>query len=424
MKKINYNNFKETLYWEKLPNGLSVYLLPMKDYKKTYAVLSTNFGSVDTSFNVNGKLIQQPAGIAHFLEHKLFDKQNYDVFELFNKTGASANAFTSFTKTSYLFSTTMKVRENLDILLDFVQQPYFTDAKVEKEKHIIKQEINMYKNDPDNQLYFETIAQMYPDSAMAKDIAGSVESINQITVNDLNTAYDTFYQPNNMSLFVVGNIDQDETLEWVIENQNSKKFNEEIKFKRNINLPKSEETHKEFLDFDVVRPKVAIGIRGNDLVPSGDEKIKYEIAISLFFDLFFSENADTYNDLFKNGIIDDSFSTEFDNQRAYHFAMIASDTDDADKFISSLDSVLNKMLINLDGLEDEFILQKNEQLGSYIAMMDSQEAVANQFDPFDEVFNTVYDEVRILDKLTFDDLKKYSHAFMENASFQVKVINN
>ncbi|MSE22178.1 insulinase family protein, partial [Lactobacillus parabuchneri] len=170
MEIIDYPNYNERLFVSKLSNGLTVYMQPKKGFNKTTAVLGVNYGSIDSQFILNGQKVVQPAGIAHFLEHKMFDKKDYDVFELFNKTGARSNAFTSFTKTNYLFSTAESVKENLDILLNFVQIPYFTAAKVEREKGIIDQEINMYQNDPDNQAYFETIASLYPDSVLANDI--------------------------------------------------------------------------------------------------------------------------------------------------------------------------------------------------------------------------------------------------------------
>ena len=202
MELIDYPNYNEKLFVQTLSNGLTVYLQPKAGFNKTTAVLGVNYGSVDSQFMLNGEKVVQPAGIAHFLEHKMFDKKDYDVFELFNKTGARSNAFTSFTKTNYLFSTAESVKENLDILLDFVQIPYFTQAKVQREKGIIDQEINMYQNDPDNQAYFKTIASLYPNSVLANDIAGDIQTVDKITLEDVELAYRTFYRPENMSLFL------------------------------------------------------------------------------------------------------------------------------------------------------------------------------------------------------------------------------
>ena len=225
MHKRVYKQFNETLYSETLTNGLRVNILPKKGFHKTYSTFLTNFGSIDRTFIPLGQsdYVTQPAGIAHFLEHKMFDKKGYDAFDLFGKYGADSNAFTSFTKTSYLFSATQNIHENLDILLNFVQEPYFTKESVAKEKGIIGQEIQMYDDDPDWKLYMGILGNLYPHHPVHLDIAGTVASIAEITVDDLYTAYQTFYHPANMDLFVVGNIDPEETLTWIKENQAKKR---------------------------------------------------------------------------------------------------------------------------------------------------------------------------------------------------------
>ena len=161
MEQIALDHLQETLYFEKLPNGLSVYLLPKPEFSKTYAMFSTRYGSIDNHFQTPGKEASRvPDGIAHFLEHKMFEKEEGDVFQIFGRQGASANAFTSFDRTSYLVSCTEHVEENLMTLIDFVQEPYFTDQTVEKEKGIIAQEIRMYDDNPDWRSYFGLIEAM------------------------------------------------------------------------------------------------------------------------------------------------------------------------------------------------------------------------------------------------------------------------
>lgn len=182
MKKIVYDQLQETLYTETLDNGLTVTLLPKNEFHKTYALFTTNYGSIDNTFVPLGKgeMVTVPDGIAHFLEHKLFEKEDGDVFQKFGKFGASANAFTSFTRTSYLFSSTEKVKENLMTLIDFVQDPYFTEETVNKEKGIIAQEIQMYDDEPDWRLFFGLLSNLYPKHPLHIDIAGTVDSIMEI----------------------------------------------------------------------------------------------------------------------------------------------------------------------------------------------------------------------------------------------------
>src|SRR6476620_10614708 len=163
MEKITFDQIQEELYHEKLPNGLNVYILPKKGFNKSYATFTTKYGSVDNHFMPLGKneFLKVPDGIAHFLEHKLFEKEDGDVFQQFSKQGASANAFTSFTRTAYLFSSTSDFEQNLTTLVNFVQEPYFSEKTVEKEKGIIGQEIQMYQDNPDWRLYFGLIDSLF-----------------------------------------------------------------------------------------------------------------------------------------------------------------------------------------------------------------------------------------------------------------------
>src|SRR5690554_483381 len=205
MQVKSYPHLNETLYIDELPNGLKVYVLPKKGFQKTYATFSTRYGSIDNHFKVGDQEeVKVPDGIAHFLEHKMFEEPTGDIFAQFASQGASANAFTSFDRTAYLFSATEQIHSNIETLLNFVQNPYFTDESVEKEKGIINQEIDMYKDNPDWRCYFGLIESMYQAHPVHIDIAGTNESIMHITKELLYDCYHTFYHPSNMSLFVVG----------------------------------------------------------------------------------------------------------------------------------------------------------------------------------------------------------------------------
>ena len=177
MNKVHFDNLQETLYNETLENGLDVYILPKRGFSKTFVTFTTKYGSIDRTFIPNGKEeeVTVPDGIAHFLEHKMFEKEEGDVFQKFSVLGGSANAFTSFTRTAYLFSATDKLYENTEVLLDFVQEPYFTEETVEKEKGIIGQEITMYDDLPDWRLYFGAIENLFHEHPVKIDIAGTIE---------------------------------------------------------------------------------------------------------------------------------------------------------------------------------------------------------------------------------------------------------
>ena len=204
-----YPAVKEMVYRTRLSNGLTVALLPKKEFKEVYGSVTVQFGSVDTLVTeVDGDVKKYPAGIAHFLEHKLFEREDAsDFMSAFTSLGADSNAFTSFTKTNYLFSSTDYLLENLDLLDELVTSAYFTEDFILREQDIIQQEREMYQDDPDSCLFFSTLANLYPGTPLATDIVGSEESISQINLTNLQENFTRFYKPVNMSLFLVGNFD-------------------------------------------------------------------------------------------------------------------------------------------------------------------------------------------------------------------------
>ena len=224
METIHYKTISEDLYYEEMANGLKVYLLPKEGFSKTYGLFTTDFGSIDTTFVPLGEseMIKVPDGIAHFLEHKMFDMADGDATEKFARLGASTNAFTSSTRTAYLFNTTSNEKECVELLLDFVQELYLTPESVEKEKGIIGQEIKMYDDDPDWRCYFGSIQNLYQKHTVSVDIAGTVETVNSTDKETLEKCYNTFYHPSNMMLFVVGNIVPENMMSIIRNNQEKK----------------------------------------------------------------------------------------------------------------------------------------------------------------------------------------------------------
>ena len=208
MEKLYYPQVNETLYTETLPNGLIVRVMPKPDFNRSFAVFATDYGGADRRFSLGGEWIDTPAGIAHYLEHKMFDMPDGDnALNLLAMNGASPNAFTSSDITAYYFESTKHFKDNLELLLRFVSTPYFTEESVEKERGIIAQEIGMYDDSPDFQIYIRLMEILYQNSPVRTSVAGTVESINQITVQDLFNCHKAFYAPGNMVLSVVGNAD-------------------------------------------------------------------------------------------------------------------------------------------------------------------------------------------------------------------------
>lgn len=413
MEIKNYQQYGDKVYIDELDNGLSVVMIPKSGYHKTYATFSVNYGSIDTT--INGK--KYPAGIAHFLEHKMFDKKDHDAMDVFSKYGASSNAFTNFNKTSYLFSTTDNVHDNLIELLDFVQEPYFDEQKVEKEKGIIGQEISMYDDNPGSVLFFKTIQNMYPDTPLNVDIAGSQDSINRITKDDLYDSYNYFYQPSNMQLTIVGDINPEETLKWVIDNQNSKKLPTAKPIDKTI-IESNDLVRETTQKMDVKIPKVAIGIKGSNQF---NNDIKYELSISLLLQMLLSEGSEVYEKLYNDGIIDDSFGFDFDCEDQFNYAIFAGETDDIDSFYQEITKVLFGFEDIVKELNEEFELIKREEIGQHISMMNSIEAVSNSVNDKDHKYRNLYDEIEIIKSLQLNDVIYYGKMLLKE-EFMVKNI--
>ncbi len=249
---------------------MRLYLFPKTDFSETCGILTADFGALDTTFKVVGdkEFSTYPAGIAHFLEHKLFEQEGgEDAMTAFSKIGASINAYTGFYQTSYLFSTTENVKEALQLLQEFVGQAHFSEESVEREKDIIQQEIDMYQDDPDYRLYTEILASLYPQTPLAQDIAGTVDSIKEISVQALTENYDAFYRPQHMSLFLIGNFGAEEVWRDLLERNQPVNEVSEPQIERQPMYAEDILAHRK-IHLDVASPKLAIGLAGRDVIAS------------------------------------------------------------------------------------------------------------------------------------------------------------
>ncbi|MCK2157816.1 pitrilysin family protein [Exiguobacterium sp. 17-1] len=375
MEQLTYHDTDETVFFEQLDNGLAVYLLQKKGYEKTYATFTTRYGSIDNRFKKDGQWVNVPDGIAHFLEHKMFESEQGDVFQEFGRLGASANAFTSFSRTAYLFSATSLIEQNLETLIDFVQDPYFTEESVEKEKGIITQEIQMYQDNPGWRLFFGLIESMYAKHPVRIDIAGTPESIDQITADDLYTCYRTFYHPSNMVLFVVGNIDPAETLALIKANQAKKDYTDRPAIERDYGVEPKNVFRKRFeLELDVKSPKVLIGYKDNSL--GGQEQLRRELTSELLLHLLFDQTSSTYLELYEDGLIDDTFSFDYSSEEEFAFATFGMETEDPDRFITAYEKLLS---VRPEFEETEVVRKRNMMQGKFLRSLNSPEFIANQF---------------------------------------------
>lgn len=416
MKVIKYPTLKETLYFEEMPNGLKVYLLPKVGFSKTYGLFSTRFGSVDTTFVPlhEQDMIKVPDGIAHFLEHKMFEMEDGDASEAFAKLGASTNAFTSSSRTAYLFSTTSHEKECIELLLDFVQDIYLTDENVEKEKGIINQEIGMYDDDPDWRCYFGSIQNLYQHHPVKIDIAGTVETVASIDKATLEKCYHTFYHPSQMMLFVVGHIDPDEIMKLIQDNQQQKHFSKENPIQRAVvNEPLDVAQKEAVLHMDVTMPKIIVSMKINTILTKPQERLKRELAMNLFLDIFFAKSSSLYDEWLNEELINDSFSAQFTQERDYCFLQIGGDTLYPEQLKEKILYFIEH-IHEYDIHQEDFLRLKKKTMGIMISLFNSPESIANMFSRYYFEGIMIFDLIDCLNALTMDDLMSLRDLFDEH----------
>lgn len=368
---------------------------------------TTKYGSIDRTFVPIGETepVTVPDGIAHFLEHKMFEKEDGDVFQKFSEVGAQANAFTSFTRTAYLFSATDHIYKSTETLLNFVQEPYFTEETVNKEKGIIGQEITMYDDQPDWRLYFGAIENMYHNHPVKIDIAGTIESIDGITAEHLYTCYNTFYHPSNMLLFVIGAVDPVEMMAFIEDNQNKKTFQKPTDLKRLFDEEPTNVAEKErVLHMDVQKPKVYVGLKAKQVDLSGEEMLKHELAVQIGVECLFGRASSFYTDVYENGLIDESYGYDFSLENGYGFALIGSDSEQPEQLAKLIkEKLAQSEQENLFTSEDVERI-KRKKIGFFLRALNSIEFIANQFTRYKFNDMNLFDVVPVLETITVEDI--------------------
>ena len=406
-----YPAVKEMVYRTRLSNGLTVALLPKKEFKEVYGSVTVQFGSVDTLVTeVDGYVKEYPAGIAHFLEHKLFEREDAsDLMSAFTSLGADSNAFTSFTKTSYLFSATDHFLENLDLLDELVTSAHFTEDSILREQDIIQQEREMYQDDPDSCLFFSTLANLYPGTPLATDIVGSEESISQINLTNLQENFTRFYKPVNMSLFFVGNFDVERVQDY-FESKELKDLDVQEVVREKLVLQDVKQTDS--MRMEVSSPKLAIGIRGKQEVAEAD-CYRYHILLKLLFAMMFGWTSDRFQKLYESGKIDAALSLEVEVTSRFHFVMLTMDTKEPVALSHQFRKAIRNFTKDLDITEDHLDIIKREMFGEFFSSMNSLEFIATQYDAFEQG-ETIFDLPKILQEITLEDVLDAGHHLIDD----------
>ena len=375
--KINFikNDILEEGYYSvDHKSGLKIFIYPKEEYTSTYAVFGTKYGSIDTRFKRSDKedFIEIPAGTAHFLEHKLFESEELDAFQRYAKTGASANAYTSFDRTCYLFTCTGHFKENFEILLDFVRHPYFTEETVKKEQGIIGQEIDMYKDSPDWECLFNMLGAMYHNHPVKIDIAGTKESISEITADMLFSCYDTFYNLSNMALAVAGNVSVDEVLEIA---DKLLEADEKVTVERAFrNEP--EEIAENYVEahLPVATPVFCLGYKESYDTPQ--RSLEEEIAKNIILDVLVGQISPFFKELLDEGLVNNTFSTEYFNGHNYAVPIFSGESSDPKKLARRINERIRELKEKLIS-EEEFETVRKKQYGKTVHAFSDIDIVAN-----------------------------------------------
>ncbi len=379
----------QTIYNEKIDerlllathkSGLRIAIIPKKGFSKFYAIYGTEYGSIDNEFIPLGETEKTvlPDGVAHFLEHKLFEMADgTNAFDHFSKTGGNSNAFTSFNITAYLFSCTDNFYENLDILLNFVNTPYFTKENVDKEQGIIGQEIKMYEDDPQWRVFFNMLTALYQENPVKRDIAGTVESISHITPELLYKCTNTFYNPSNMYLVMVGDIDEGKIEEYIDRHIPLDRDTGKVtKFAKKE--PKEVAQKRITQSLSVSTPMFAVGFKEKETGLDGFDLLKKEIATEILIELLFGKSSENYIKMYEEGIIDASFDGETEIEKEYGFTSFGGESKDPDKVYEAIISAIEKA--KTEGLSPEKIARiKKAVLSDDIRMYNNVENIGNAY---------------------------------------------
>lgn len=405
MKKIKLENTNEVLYYDKLDNGLEIYMLPNNNVNKFYLTLNTRFGSINTKFKYDNKEYDMPKGIAHYLEHLSFNMENGSVFDHYSKIGSSINAFTTYDITSYNVTSNNRFKENLEYLLEYVYTPYFTKELFQSEKGVIEEEVKMYKDDPGMTIVNGTLNNVFVNDERKYLVGGTVKDVKSIKLEDVITCYNAYYNPKNMFLIITGNFNPNEALAITSEQMNKLNINNDFNVK-DIYPKEPEKVNKkeEIIKMNVDKPKVSIGIKipKNNFKTLKLDNYLLKIYISSILDINFGNTSLLLEELQKGSIVDDLDYTVIESND-YFIVLILSSTYYPEYFKDKIIEKFNSL--NIEDSDLKRVAKVN--ISNYILLFDSAVAVNNYI--MDEVMdnnevNTGF--MNIMRNLNIDTCKK------------------
>lgn len=399
---VEYKKVNEIMHVGGHKSGLKVFVIPKRGYSKKYANFCTHYGSVNKEFIIPGEqdATSVPDGIAHFLEHKLFEQKDGSVMEKFSDLGSNPNAYTAFNQTNYLFSCTDRFEENFRLLLDFVQNPYITEESVEKEKGIIGQEIRMYEDDAGWRSFFNLLCAFYKNHPVKIDIAGTIDSISKINRDVLYKCYNTFYHPSNMVVVVVGDVEPDKVFELVEEGIKETRAKPEIK---RIFPEEPETVYRNYIEqsLAVSTPLFQMGFKDSRLDNTGMEVLKREVAVKLLLEMIMGRSSKLYNQLYGEGLINSTFEFDFNIEENYAFSIFGGESPEPEK-------VREKVAEEIRGLQQGKLDRNSYEriiramTGRFVRQLNSVERISHLFISVYFKGVNIFDYFDVYDKITFE----------------------
>ena len=420
MTEITDQKLKEKYYKLKHKSGLDIYVFP-KNMTGSYAVFGTEYGAVDNCFRIKGEneYVSVPDGIAHYLEHRMFtQKDGSDITERFSACGADSNAYTSSNKTVYLCSSSDNFEESLAALLEFVTEPYFTEELVERERNIIIQEIKMSEDSPYSRCYQNLVESMYRYNSARVDVAGTVESVSQITADMLNKCYKNFYTPNNMTLVVCGNIDPQRVMEIADNSLPTDYVSLEVERKYCDDEPR--EVYKKLSEsyMEVAKPIFSIGVKDVDIPIDNSERMRKFTAMGVLCELLFSRSGELYNDLFESGKITPDFGASYSSSKTFAYTMISGESDDPNEILERIKDHISNFQFD----EDDLVRCKRVLYAEFLMDFDSTEEIANNM--IDYIFEgfDLFEYGHLIEDITADEIRELLNKMFKEEYYSMSVV--
>ncbi|MFO7814281.1 MAG: pitrilysin family protein [Halanaerobiales bacterium] len=415
----NFDEIGEEYYEEELGSGLKVVLIPREKFNKKHAILSVDAGSVDLKLkDENERIHQYPKGIAHFMEHILFENREGSIINKFSQIGSNVNAYTGFNNTNYYFNTTNDFFRSLKYLFDFVLNPHFDQKRIEHEKNVINQEINMYQDSPNWQSFYQLLQSLYYKYPIKFNIAGSPKSIKDINQKLLMDFFDKYYDLSNMRLIVIGNIAYKELFGWLTNKFKQRKNQKKHFDKVYPEEPKGIKLKEKDIAMSISRPIISLGYKENRCFKSNKKIIEQDMITNMILEMIFGKSNDYYHKLYNKNLIDENFSFNYMREKNTGFAKIYAETSFIDETIGGIIEILNSWENEMSAKDFEVV--KNKYIGRYYRSLNSFETLSSQIIKYLNLGHNYLDIIKIIKKITLNDLvNQYHNLFKDQQGVKI-----